>query len=60
MQGWMELISGKRLMADWLRGLAEGLKPLAKRIKERILDCGVVHHDDTPVKQLDPGMGKTS
>lgn len=50
----------RKTMADWLRQLAEGLQPLEKRIKERILACGVVHHDDTPVKRLDPGMGKTS
>jgi transposase len=50
----------RQTMADWLRELAEGLKPLEKRIKERILACGVVHHDDTPVKRLDPGMGKTA
>jgi transposase len=50
----------RKTMADWLRHLAEGLQPLEKRIKERILACGVVHHDDTPVKRLDPGMGKTT
>jgi len=50
----------RKTMADWLRQLAEGLKPLEKRIKERILETGVVHHDDTPVKRLDPGMGKTA
>jgi transposase len=50
----------RKTQTDWLRRLAEGLKPLEQRIKERILATGVVHHDDTPVKQLDPGMGKTT
>lgn len=50
----------RKTMADWLRQLSEGLKPLENRIKARILETGVVHHDDTPVKRLDPGMGKTA
>jgi len=50
----------RKTMADWLRELAKGLEPLQQAIKKQILDCGVVHHDDTPVKRLDPGAGKTA
>ena len=46
-------------MAGWLNGLGEALSGLDRLISRHILDCGVVHHDDTPVKMLDPGAGKT-
>ncbi len=49
----------RKTMADWMRNLAEGLRPLEKRLKSLILESGVVHHDDTPVKRLDPGAGQT-
>ncbi len=49
----------RKTMSDWMRALAEGLQPLPRRIRELILACGVVHHDDTPVDRLDPGAGKT-
>lgn len=49
----------RKTMSDWMRNLAEGLQPLEKRIAELILECGVTHHDDTPVKRLDPGAGQT-
>ncbi|MCH8529165.1 MAG: IS66 family transposase, partial [Kiritimatiellae bacterium] len=48
----------RKTMSDWMRNLAEGLRPLEKRIAEKILSCGVVHHDDTPVDRLDPGAGQ--
>ena len=46
-------------MAGWLRGVAAGLSGLWDLTAERILDSGVVLHDDTPVQMLDPGAGKT-
>jgi len=49
----------RKTMSDWMRKLAEGLRPLEKRIGELVLACGVVHHDDTPVDRLDPGGGQT-
>ncbi len=48
----------RKTMSDWMRNLAEGLRPLEKRIAEKILSCGVVHHDVTPVDRLDPGAGQ--
>ena len=33
--------------------------PTGFLVKKLILECGVVHHDDTPLKMLDPGAGKT-
>lgn len=49
----------RKTMVDWLRRLGEGLSPLANHIKKHILETGVVHHDDTPVNRLDPGVGQT-
>lgn len=49
----------RKTMSDWMRNLAEGLRPVEKRIKSLILESGVVHHDDTPVDRLDPGAGQT-
>lgn len=48
----------RKTMSDWMRALAEGLRLLQRRIRENILACGVVHHDDTPVDRLDPGAGQ--
>jgi len=49
----------RKTMAGWLRGAAVGLSGLWDLLAEQILDSGVVGHDDTPVKMLDPGAGKT-
>jgi len=49
----------RKTMAGWLRGMAAGLGRLSDLIAEQILASGVVGHDDTPVKMLDPGAGKT-
>jgi hypothetical protein len=49
----------RKTMAGWLRGMAAGLSRLSDLIAEQILASGVVGHDDTPVKMLDPGAGKT-
>jgi len=48
----------RKTLSDWMRALAEGLQLLPRRIRELILACEVVHHDDTPVDRLDPGAGK--
>ena len=49
----------RKTMAGWLRGMAAGLSGLWELMREQILASGVVLHDDTPVKMLDPGAGKT-
>ncbi len=46
-------------MVGWLSALGDVFSGLVKLMAEKILECGVVHHDDTPVKMLDPGAGKT-
>lgn len=51
--------TSRKTMAGWLRGMAAGLSGLWELLAEQILASGVVLHDDTPVKMLDPGAGKT-
>lgn len=46
-------------LANWVGQVGVALQPLADRLAER-LRCGqVIHADETPVAQLDPGRGKT-
>jgi len=46
-------------MADWVGRVGYALEPLHERLKEHLLQGGVLHADETPVQQLDPGKGKT-
>jgi transposase len=47
-------------MAQWIGICGVRLAPLADALKDFILGHGVVHADETPVKLLAPGKGKTS
>ena len=49
----------RKTMAGWLGSLGTGLEPLWNLLGESVLASNVVLHDDTPVKMLDPGGGKT-
>jgi len=49
----------RKTMAGWLCGLAQAVTPIVSEMARRILCGTLVHHDDTPVKMLDPGAGKT-
>jgi len=46
-------------LAEWVGRLGVTLDPLAQRLAERLRQRGVLHADETPVRQLDPGSGKT-
>ena len=46
-------------IASWLGQGASLLEPLAEKIREYILSSSHIHGDDTPVKVLEPGSGKT-
>ncbi len=43
---------------DWLRAATDLLAPVAAAIKSETLAAAVLHVDDTPVRQQDPGAGK--
>lgn len=46
-------------LADWVGRIGVALAPLADRLRARLLEGEVLHADETPVRQLDPGSGKT-
>ncbi len=46
-------------MSSWVGQLGVALEPLVDRLIELLKKGDVIHADETPVKQLDPGSGKT-
>ena len=42
---------------DWVRAATDLLAPVAEAIKSETLAAAVIHVDETPVRQLDPGSG---
>lgn len=46
-------------MAEWIGRIGVALQPLVDRLTVMLLERSVLHADETPVKQLDPGRGKT-
>ena len=46
-------------MSEWIGRMGFALQPLAERLMELLKQRLVLHADETPVKQLDPGAGKT-
>lgn len=46
-------------MAEWVGRIGVALQPLVDRLVAHLLERRVLHADETPVKQLDPGRGKT-
>jgi transposase len=46
-------------LAEWVGRLGVALQPLADRLAELLRQRPILHADETPVPQLDPGQGKT-
>lgn len=46
-------------LAEWVGRIGVALQPLADRLALGLRQCSVLHADETPVRQLDPGAGKT-
>ncbi len=53
------VILSRSTMAEWVGRIGVALQPLADRLAELLLERDVLHADETPVAQLDPGSGKT-
>jgi transposase len=53
------VILSRSTMAEWVGRIGVALQPLADRLAELLLERDVLHADETPVAQLDPGQGKT-
>ena len=46
-------------LAEWIGRIGVALQPLANRLAELLRQHDCLHADETPVRQLDPGSGKT-
>lgn len=46
-------------LAEWVGRVGVALQPLVDRLSVLLRERGVLHADETPVPQLDPGTGKT-
>lgn len=46
-------------MAQWVGQCGHQLQPLVDTLRRCVLGHGVLHADETPVRMLDPGSGKT-
>jgi transposase len=53
------VILSRTTMAEWVGRIGVALQPLADRLSTLLLERKVLHADETPVQQLDPGRGKT-
>ena len=49
----------RMVMADWLGHLAWWIDPIVEMIAGHVFGSPVIHADDTPIKVLAPGRGKT-
>ena len=54
-----EVPLARSTLADWVGRTGFALQPLANRLGELLKERQVMHADETPVAQLDPGAGKT-
>src|SRR5690606_17382193 len=46
-------------LGQWIGRIGVALQPLADRLAELLRQRSILHADETPVRQLDPGSGKT-
>lgn len=53
------LILSRSTMADWVGRIGVALQPLADRLTWHLLQGNTLHADETPIRQLDPGSGKS-
>jgi transposase len=50
---------GRNTMAEWIGACGVALQPLVAAMRSEMLEQSVLHADETPVAQLDPGAGQT-
>jgi transposase len=46
-------------LAEWIGKIGVALQPLSERLAELLRQRPCLHADETPVRQLDPGQGKS-
>ncbi len=50
---------GRNTLAEWIGAVGTHLRPLVGALRRELKAAPVLHADETPVAQLDPGAGKT-
>ena len=50
----------RMVMADWMGHLAWWITALAEMIGAHVMGAPAIHADDTPIKVLSPGKGRTA
>lgn len=53
------IMLARSTLAEWLGHVGLRLQPLVDALRAKLLTAEVLHADETPVAQLDPGAGKT-
>lgn len=53
------VILSRSTLAEWVGRIGVALQPLADRLAALLRERTVLHADETPLAQLDPGKGKT-
>lgn len=53
------LALSRNTMVRWVAMMGNRLRPLHEALNQYVLQAGKVHTDDTPVRVLEPGNGKT-
>jgi transposase len=53
------VVLSRSTLAEWVGRIGVSLQPLADRLSALLRERDVLHADETPVAQLDPGSGKT-
>lgn len=54
-----DVVLARSTLAEWVGRIGVALQPLADRLALTLRQCSVLHADESPVRQLDPGAGKT-
>lgn len=54
-----QVVLSRSSLSDWVGRIGVALQPLADRLAEKLRAQAILHADETPVRQLDPGKGKT-
>ena len=57
--GRYEVPIARSTLAEWVGRIGVALQPLADRLGALLRERSILHADETPVPQLDPGNGKT-
>ena len=53
------VVLARSTLAEWIGRIGVVLHPLADRLGDLLRERVILHADETPVQQLDPGSGKT-